>query len=73
LALRRAPTESNRTGRPFTGDGLGNFMYPILHKAGFASQPTASRREDGLQLTDAYITAAVPLRSAGKQTVAGRD
>jgi len=59
LGLAPGAHGSNRTGRPFTGDGSGNFMYPILHKAGFASQPTAVRREDGLQLTDAYITAAV--------------
>src|SRR5260221_3651065 len=59
LGLAPGAQGSNRTGRPFTGDGPGNFMYPILHKAGFASQPTAVRREDGLQLTDAYITAAV--------------
>ena len=59
LGLAPGAHGSNRTGRPFTGDGSGNFMYPILHKAGFASQPTAIRREDGLQLTDAYITAAV--------------
>lgn len=50
---------SNRTGRPFTGDGSGNFLYPVLHKVGFASQPTATHREDGLRLLDAYITAAV--------------
>lgn len=50
---------SNRTGRPFTGDGSGDFMYPVLHKAGFASQPTATHRDDGLKLKDAYITAAV--------------
>ena len=41
------------------GDRSGEFMYPILYKAGFASQPTAVRRGDGLQLIDAYITAAV--------------
>jgi uracil-DNA glycosylase family 4 len=50
---------SNRTGRPFTGDSSGNFMYPVLHRTGFANQPTAKRLDDGLQLTDAYITAAV--------------
>lgn len=59
LGLAPGAHGSNRTGRPFTGDGSGNFMYPILHKAGFASQPTAMHREDGLQLIDAYITAAV--------------
>jgi uracil-DNA glycosylase family 4 len=50
---------SNRTGRPFTGDASGNFMYPVLHETGFASQPTATHRDDGLQLKDLYITAAV--------------
>ena len=50
---------SNRTGRPFTGDGSGDFMYPVLHETGFASQPMATSRHDGMKLTDAYITAAV--------------
>ena len=50
---------SNRTGRPFTGDASGNFMYPILYETGFASQPKAIDRNDGMKLTDLYITAAV--------------
>ena len=50
---------SNRTGRPFTGDASGNFMYPVLYETGFASQPTATDRNDGMQLEDLYITAAV--------------
>jgi len=50
---------SNRTGRPFTGDASGNFMYPVLYETGFANQPTATSRDDGLRLTDLYITAAV--------------
>jgi uracil-DNA glycosylase family 4 len=50
---------SNRTGRPFTGDASGNFMYPVLYEIGFASQPTATDRNDGLELNDLYITAAV--------------
>jgi uracil-DNA glycosylase family 4 len=50
---------SNRTGRPFTGDASGKFMYPVLHEVGFASQPNADRRDDGMKLTDLYITAAV--------------
>jgi uracil-DNA glycosylase len=50
---------SNRTGRPFTGDASGKFMYPVLYEMGFASQPTAIDRNDGMTLTDLYITAAV--------------
>ena len=50
---------SNRTGRPFTGDASGNFMYPVLYETGFASQATATDRDDGLKLKDLYITAAV--------------
>ena len=49
---------SNRTGRPFTGDASGNFMYPVLYETGFANQPTATDRNDGLELRDVYITAA---------------
>jgi uracil-DNA glycosylase family 4 len=50
---------SNRTGRPFTGDASGKFMYPVLHETGFANQPTATDRNDGLKLINLYITAAV--------------
>ena len=50
---------SNRTGRPFTGDASGKFMYPVLYATGFANQPTATDRNDGLKLKDLYITAAV--------------
>jgi uracil-DNA glycosylase len=59
LGLAPGAHGSNRTGRPFTGDGSGNFMYPVLYKAGFASQPKGTHREDGLRLIDAYITATV--------------
>jgi len=50
---------ANRTGRPFTGDGAGDFMYPLLHAAGLCSQPEATSADDGLQLRDLYITNAV--------------
>jgi uracil-DNA glycosylase len=50
---------ANRTGRPFTGDGAGDFMYPLLHQAGFASRPEVFHADDGLTLTDLYISNAV--------------
>jgi uracil-DNA glycosylase family 4 len=58
LGLAPGAHGSNRTGRPFTGDASGKFMYPILNEAGFANQATAERRDDGLELKDLYITAA---------------
>jgi uracil-DNA glycosylase family 4 len=58
LGLAPGAHGSNRTGRPFTGDSSGNFMYPVLFRTGFASQPNGTHRDDGLVLTDAYITAA---------------
>lgn len=67
LGLAPGAHGSNRTGRPFTGDGSGNFLYPVLHKAGFASQPNATHREDGLRLLDAYITAAVRCAPPGNK------
>ncbi len=48
---------SNRTGRMFTGDASGNFLYPALHRAGFASQPEASCLNDGLTLNGVFVTA----------------
>src|SRR5438045_547756 len=56
LGLAPGAHGSNRTGRPFTGDGSGDFMYPVLHEVGFASQPTATHRDDGLKLSGVYIT-----------------
>jgi len=61
LALGLAPGAhgSNRTGRPFTGDGSGDFLFPVLYEAGFASQPTAVSRDDSMRLTGLWISAVV--------------
>jgi uracil-DNA glycosylase family 4 len=61
MALGLAPGAhgSNRTGRPFTGDGSGDFLYPVLHAAGFASQPTATKRDDGMKLSGLWICSVV--------------
>src|SRR6202021_3031555 len=58
LGLAPGAHGSNRTGRPFTGDASGKFMYPVLYETGFANQPTATDQNDGLVLSDLYITAA---------------
>jgi uracil-DNA glycosylase family 4 len=50
---------ANRTGRVFTGDRSGEFLYKVMYDTGFASQPASTSREDGLQLFDAYVSAAV--------------
>jgi uracil-DNA glycosylase family 4 len=59
LGLAPGAHGANRTGRPFTGDGSGYFMYPILHELGFASQPTGVSRDDGLKLRHAWIASVV--------------
>ncbi len=59
IGLAPAAHGANRTGRMFTGDRSGDFLYGVLHATGFASQAEARRRDDGLTLRDVYITAAV--------------
>lgn len=56
LGLAPGAHGSNRTGRPFTGDGSGDFLYPVLYEAGFASQPNATSRDDRMKLRDVWIT-----------------
>src|SRR6202790_4584131 len=67
LGLAPGAHGSNRTGRPFTGDGSGEFLFPVLHEAGFASQPNASSREDGMQLHDMWITAVARCAPPGNK------
>jgi uracil-DNA glycosylase len=69
LALGLAPGAhgSNRTGRPFTGDGSGDFLFPVLHEAGFASQPTAASRDDAMKLKDLWITSVVRCAPPGNK------
>jgi uracil-DNA glycosylase family 4 len=59
LGLAPGAHGSNRTGRPFTGDGSGDFLYPVLYDAGFASQPTSVSRGDGMKLHDCWISSVV--------------
>ena len=59
LGLAPGAHGANRTGRPFTGDGSGAFMYPVLHELGFANRSEAIARDDGLKLRHAWIASVV--------------
>ena len=67
VGLAPAAHGANRTGRMFTGDRSGDFLFTTLHELGFASSPTSRRRDDGMRLDDAYVTAVARCAPPGNK------